>query len=71
MVFEKCLSGCVCVRVCVSWGVYAWISASYTRSNLTRQVSFFFFFWSNLGAKIRFFDWADAFLFHFEFSIFS
>ena len=67
-----CACACVCVCgvcVCVCVCVCTLISAS-SWSILTGQVSFFSVFCVRTGQK-SIFEWADAFLFCFEFSIFS
>ena len=64
-----CVCKYACVRACMRACVYVWVSPS-TRSILTVQVSFSLFIYV-IGVKNSFFDWADAFLFYFEFWIFS
>ena len=68
---RACVRASVCVWVCVGMCVclYAWISVS-IRSILTGEFSFSSFSLC-LRVKNPFFDWADAFLFYFEFSMFS
>ena len=56
---------CVCVCVCVR------LDLSFYSVDFNRRVLIFFVFFVWWRVKNPFFDRADAFLFYFEFSIFS
>ena len=65
MIFEKCLYGWMCVYVCIR------LDLSFYSVDFNRRVLIFFVFFVWWRVKNPLSDWVDAFLFYFEFSIFS